>query len=53
MWSGLDHLCDMEKRGQWLSSPLSFGFFLTVYDNWILDSLLCLSGVNNSYGVSF
>lgn len=52
MWSGLDHLCDMEKKGQWLSSHMFFGSFLTGDESWILDRLLCLLDVSNSYDVS-
>lgn len=53
MWSGLDHLCDMDKKGQWLSNPLSFGSFQAVAESWILESFSCLLDVSNSHDVTF
>lgn len=51
MWSGLDHLCDMDKKGQWLSFPLSFEPFQD--ESWILESLSCLLDVSSSSDVTF
>lgn len=52
MWSGLDHLWNMDKKGQWLSHPLSFESFQAVTESWILESLSCLLDVSNSYDVT-